>query len=127
MILLRCIAFLIANVLLLTGAGAQDKPLSGLNWATPAIRDMQQDDFANPGMFWLERGEALFRKRDGQTRNTCRSCHFKGSLDGAAARFPKVRDGRLVNLETQVNDCRAKHMVAEPWPLESEELLSMVL
>lgn len=104
-----------------------DPPLSGLNWATPAIREMQQDDFGNPALFWLEQGEALFGKRDGQIGLACRNCHSSRRLEGVAARYPVVRDGRVVNMEAQINGCRAEHMRAEPFELESEPLLSLAL
>ncbi|WP_416897406.1 MAG: sulfur oxidation c-type cytochrome SoxA [Minwuia sp.] len=108
-------------------ADPPDPPLSGLNWATPAVREMQQDDFANPGMFWLEKGEKLFGKREGETGLACRTCHLPRALKGAAAAFPVVRDGQVVNLDGQVNGCRERHMRAEPYEIESEELLSLTL
>lgn len=114
----------------LPGAATAEPPdpaLSGLNWATPAIRDMQLDEFANPALFWLERGEELFAAKDGAADKSCADCHADGALNGAAASFPKVREGRLLNLETQTNSCREKHMQAEAWPLESEALLSVTL
>ena len=35
-------------------------PVSGHALATPAVQEMQRDSFANPALFWLERGQAAF-------------------------------------------------------------------
>lgn len=88
---------------------------------------MQQDDFGNPALFWLEKGEVLFGKRDGQVGLACSNCHPRRSLEGAAASYPVVRDGGVVNLEGRINGCRKKHMRAEPYELESEPLLALTL
>lgn len=101
--------------------------LSGMEWATPAIREMQQDEFANPALFWLERGEELFVEDAGRSETSCATCHAPGTLNGTAATFPKVKNGQIINLETQVNACREIRMQATPWQLESEELLAVTL
>lgn len=101
--------------------------MSGLNWATPAIRDMQNDTFANPAIFWLERGEELFTQPDEPEQKACADCHEPGDLDGVAAQFPKVVAGQIVNLESQINECRQARMMTDAWLLESEELLSTTL
>lgn len=108
-------------------ADKPEPPLSGMAWATPAIRDMQQDEFANPALFWLERGQQLFVEKAGTAGKSCADCHSDGDLDGKAAGFPKVRDDRIINLEAQTNHCRLERMGVAAWPLESEELLSMTL
>ncbi|WP_417513390.1 sulfur oxidation c-type cytochrome SoxA [Minwuia sp.] len=104
-----------------------DPPISGLQWATPAIQEMQADDFANPGMFWLERGETAFATPAGQAGKSCANCHADGDLDGKAADFPKVEGGRVVNLAARINRCRTDQMAAEPLSLESDPLLSLTL
>ena len=82
---------------------------------SPATRALQDDDFANPGMFAVQDGEALWK-----TEN-CGSCHAAGSMKGVAARYPAVKDGNLVNLEQRING----HRKAGPWPYESKELLAI--
>jgi sulfur-oxidizing protein SoxA len=104
-----------------------DPPKSGLEWATPAVREMQADPFANPGLFWLEKGRAIFARKTGAADRACADCHAPADLEGVAARYPVVRDGRVVNLERQINDCRQARMEAEPFPLESEPMLSLAL
>jgi sulfur-oxidizing protein SoxA len=134
--MLNAMRFLVPVFLLLTILGnalppamaePPDPPLSGLEWATPAIREMQDDAFANPAFFWLEKGEELFASVEGEAERSCANCHGADDLAGKAAHFPKVKDGRVINLEAQVNACREHRMQADPWPLESEPLLSMTL
>lgn len=104
-----------------------DPPESGLEWATPAVREMQQDDFANPGQFWLEKGRALFADADGAAGKACAGCHDPDGLRGAATRYPVVENGAVINMEARINLCRTRHMKAAAWPLESEPLLALEL
>ena len=53
---------------------------SGYDYIKPASRAMQDDEFENPGMIAVERGQALFNTiQDGADR-ACADCHGK---DGA--------------------------------------------
>jgi len=102
---------------------------SGSAFLGADLRSLQNDDFANPGTLWLERGEKLWSEPAGKTKQSCASCHkdAKTSMRGVAARYPKVdaESGRLVNLEGRINLCRTRRMGAEPFKYESEELLAM--
>lgn len=102
---------------------------SGLEFASAEVRALQQDDFANPGMLWVERGEKLWREPTGNTRLSCASCHqeARASMKGVAARYPLFdpREGRLLNLEGRINQCRSKRQGASPLRHESEELLAL--
>ncbi|MDF1719392.1 MAG: sulfur oxidation c-type cytochrome SoxA [Minwuia sp.] len=104
-----------------------DPAISGQALATPAVQEMQRDSFANPAMFWLDRGQALFARRSGTAAKSCADCHGSRGLDGVATAFPKVVDGDLRNLEAQINACRTLRMGASALPLESEELLSLTV
>ncbi|MEE4301061.1 MAG: sulfur oxidation c-type cytochrome SoxA [Pseudomonadales bacterium] len=102
-------------------------PRSGYAWLGPELRALQDDDFANPGMLWVDRGEALWQTPAGSGAS-CADCHGEpASLVGVAARMPRWDDalGGLENLEMQINACRAEHQNAPPWPWESEPLLAM--
>lgn len=85
---------------------------SGLDYAAGEIRQLQASDAENPGMLWVDRGAALFKQH-------CAACHTPASMKGAATRYPRVVDGRVVNLEAQV-----RHNGPQ-FPYESEELLSL--
>lgn len=102
-------------------------PVSGYELATETIQRMQDDPFANPASFWLERGEALFAEPAGAADRSCADCHGVDGLKGAATRYPAVVEGRLMNLEARINQCRTARMAAAPLPLESEDLLALAV
>lgn len=115
-------------------ASAYDRALplaslrSGITFAGPDVQSMQADDFANPGMLWVERGEKLWNEAPGPASKSCSGCHgdAMASMKGVAARYPAVdaTTGKLLDLEERVNACRVSHQKASPWRRESEELLA---
>ena len=105
-----------ALVLAITGLSFGEA-LSGYHYQSDEIRALQDDEFANPGMLWVDRGRELFGE--------CRSCHRTDDLIGAATRYPLVRDGKLVNLEGQINRCRVDRQGQAALEYESNELLSL--
>ncbi|MGH8663343.1 MAG: sulfur oxidation c-type cytochrome SoxA, partial [Burkholderiales bacterium] len=102
---------------------------SGIEFASKDVRTMQADDFANPGMLWVTRGEASWNKPAGKASKSCVDCHGHAaqSMRGVAARYPVIdpASARLVNIEGRVNLCRTRHQQAEPLPYESDELLAL--
>jgi sulfur-oxidizing protein SoxA len=127
-------ALALAVVLVSGAASAQQRaiPLSELKSGTAFLgadlRSLQDDDFANPGLLWVERGEKLWSDPAGKAKQSCASCHkdAKASMRGVAARYPKVdAGGKLVNLEGRINACRVNHQGADPFKYESEELLAI--
>jgi sulfur-oxidizing protein SoxA len=127
-------ALALAVVLVSGAASAQQRaiPLSELKSGTAFLgadlRSLQNDDFANPGLLWVERGEKLWSEPAGKAKQSCASCHkdAKASMRGVAARYPKVdAGGKLVNLEGHINACRVNHQGADPFKYESEELLAI--
>jgi len=94
-----------------------DDRKSGYDFMGPQTRQMQDDDSANPAMFWVLDGEALWQKG-------CAQCHTKG-MKGVAARYPALYKGKLVNLEQRINACRVEQQKAAPFPYESRELLAL--
>jgi len=102
---------------------------SGIEFAGAEVRALQQDDFANPGMHWVARGEKLWNTPAGKSAKSCAACHggAGASMKGVATRYPKIDPGaaRLVNLEGRVNLCRTRNQDAEPLRVESEELLAL--
>ena len=102
---------------------------SGVEFASEDVRKLQGDDFANPGMLWVVRGEKLWSEPAGKSGQSCAACHGDASksMKGVAARYPRVDPGaaRLVNLEGRVNLCRSRNQQAEPLKLESDELLGL--
>jgi sulfur-oxidizing protein SoxA len=102
---------------------------SGSTFMGTELRSLQNDEFANPGMLWVERGEKLWSEPAGRKRLSCASCHedAKSSMRGVAARYPQVdaESGKLLDLEGRINLCRGRRMGTAPLRYESENLLSL--
>jgi sulfur-oxidizing protein SoxA len=101
---------------------------SGVEFASAETRALQQDDFANPGMLWVARGEKLWNAVAGGSGKACAGCHGEASsMKGVAARYPAIDPGsaRLVNIEERINLCRVRHQQADPVKPESDESLSL--
>src|SRR5215470_158892 len=116
-------------------AAAQERPIppselkSGAAFASADLRALQADEFGNPGMLWVERGERLWGEAAGAAARSCASCHqdARTTMKGVAARYPlfdpKAR--RLLNVEGRINPCPTERQRAEPLRYESEELLAL--
>ena len=102
---------------------------SGYTYMTNETRAMQDDDFANPAMLWVERGETLWSEVDGSAGKSCESCHSAAaeSMKMVGATYPVYapETGKLINLEQRINQCRTERMGADEWKWESDQLLSM--
>lgn len=104
------------------GAGPPAVPVplrSGIEFASDDVRKLQADDFANPGMLWVARGEKLWSEPAGDDRKSCASCH------GDAAKSMKGVAARRVNLAGQINTCRERNQRAPAFAAESDDLLGM--
>lgn len=110
-------------------AGDHTPAKSGYDFAEPETRAMQDDDFSNPAMLWVDQGQALWGKAEGAAGRSCASCHDDAgrSMKGVGAAYPKYDDklGKLLNLEQRINQCRTRHMQAEALPYESDALLAL--
>jgi sulfur-oxidizing protein SoxA len=131
---LHIIAFAVTGLCaLLTTAAELPIPRNALKqgseFSGAEVRAMQADEFGNPGMLWVTRGERLWREPAGRDGKACASCHGEApaSIKGVATRYPQVDKaaGQLVNIAGRVNLCRERHQHAEPWALESEPLLAL--
>lgn len=119
----------------LTSASAQQRAIaldqlrSGSSYMSPEHRAMQADDFTNPAMLWVERGEKLWNAPAGTTQQACASCHHdaKASMQGTATRYPAfdAKAKKLLNLEGRINQCRSARQGASVLAYESDELLSL--
>jgi L-cysteine S-thiosulfotransferase len=90
---------------------------------------MQDDDSANPGMLWVQEGEALWSRKEGSAQRSCMDCHGDAStsMKGVAARYPAFdteRD-RPIDLDERIISCRMNHQNATPFAYESKELLAL--
>jgi L-cysteine S-thiosulfotransferase len=104
-------------------------PKSGSEFQSRETRAMEADDFAHPGMLWVEQGAKLWREVRGTAQKSCADCHgdAKQSMGGVAARLPAYLANirKVVGLEARINYCVAKRQHAAPLTYESRELLSL--
>lgn len=101
---------------------------SGYLYATAETQAMQSDDGENPAWLWLEQGETMWMKKDGEAGKSCASCHAAAAnLRGAGATYPKVSraTGKLFTIEDQINYCRTENMKAAPLPLDGQDMLGI--
>jgi len=102
---------------------------SGYTYLSEENQQLQDDDFANPGLLWVERGRELWQQIDGTAGTSCTRCHGDAatSMRGVRPRYPRFdpQSGKLMNLEQQINRCRAEHMHTSSYPYESEALLAL--
>ena len=102
---------------------------SGYTYLSEDNQRLQDDDFANPGLLWVERGRELWQQTDGDAGTACARCHGDAatSMRGVRPRYPRfdAPAGKLINLEQQINRCRAERMHAQPYPYESDALLGL--
>lgn len=98
---------------------------SGYAFLNASVQALQNDDFGNPGLLWVDRGAVLF-SMSGDADTACSTCHTN-RLQGAAATYPKfdaVSD-KVLNLEGRINQCRTKHQGLPSLQYESDELLAL--
>ena len=102
---------------------------SGYFYLSEDNQRLQDDEFANPGLLWVEQGQQLWHQIDGAANTSCHGCHAEAarSMRGVRTRYPRFDPGRgkLINLEQQINHCRTHHMQAPPYTYESEALLAL--
>jgi sulfur-oxidizing protein SoxA len=131
---LRTIGMLLLAVAALGSHGSSaeihlHERLSGTAFMSPETNAMQSDDGANPGMLWLQDGEALWNEKAGPTQSACADCHgdVRLNMRGVSARYPAF-DGPLkapVDLEQRVNLCRTRHQQVPALADENRELLAL--
>jgi len=104
-----------------------DSRVSAYALMTPSNQAMQNDMNLNPAMFWIMDGEALWADRANPSNKACVDCHrdVKQSMKGVSATFPKRVQGKLLNLEGQINQCRSTRQQLPPLAYESKPLLAL--
>jgi len=125
----------LALALVATLASGQARPIapadlrSGLTFAGDDVRAMQQDDAANPGLLWVERGAALWKAPAGAEGRACAGCHGDAgtSMRGVAARYPAfvAEAEAVVDLDARIQRCRHERQHAVPLARDSEDLLAL--
>ena len=100
---------------------------SDYQFMSQETRAIQDDDSVNPGMFSVLEGEALWSRKDGASKVSCADCHTIANMRGIAARYPRfdLDTKRPIDLQGQINGCRARRQNATPFMFESRELLAL--
>jgi sulfur-oxidizing protein SoxA len=104
-----------------------DARRSGFDFMSRQTQAMQTDDFANPGMLWVQDGADLFKAKAGTANKACADCHAEAKMRGVAARYPALdaRSHKPIDLQGRIAQCRAERQGASPLPPESHDLLAL--
>jgi len=102
---------------------------SGYEFLTPMSREMQDDEFSNPGMSTVDKGRNLFNEK-GVNDKTCADCHGKeGEIFNAKslARYPIYDDdeNRPITLQEKINLCGEDQLDNVPYVPECIDLVAL--
>lgn len=101
---------------------------SGWHFREDDTRDMERDDFDNPGMLGVEAAMDVWNTEAGSEGKACASCHdAPESMAGVRPVMPKFNEekGEMYTLEMYVNQCRTERMGAEAWDWDSADMVNM--
>jgi sulfur-oxidizing protein SoxA len=101
------------------------EPVSGYDFLQKETQEMQDDEFLNPGMQWVEAGKEMFNGLEGKDAKTCASCHGKNGsqLDPKRiAQYPVYNErlGKPVTLQGQIRACWSGRLGYHPLPYDTE-------
>jgi L-cysteine S-thiosulfotransferase len=129
---LRLLGPMLALVFAASLAAAQgggDRRRTGYQDMSAPLQQMQDDDMSNPGMLFVQAGEALWKEPAGKSGKACADCHgdVDASMKGVAARYPAVPKGAdmPVDLEGRIDLCRTGQQQAETLKPESQQMLAL--
>jgi sulfur-oxidizing protein SoxA len=106
-----------------------DTIYSGWHFREDETRDLERDDFDNPGMVFVDRGLDMWNAEIGANGESCASCHGgPESMKGLRAVTPRVdpESGKLMLVEDYVNECVTERMGKEAWGMTSNEMKDML-
>jgi sulfur-oxidizing protein SoxA len=97
--------------------GTLETRRSGYQDMGPALKQMQDDDMANPGMLFVQLGAQVWARPAGASGKSCADCHgAASSMKGVAARYPALPPGAdKPSTSRRLNLCRTTNQQAEPW------------
>jgi len=106
-----------------------DAPKSGYDYLMAETREMQDDDFANPGMSAVDKGRKAFHT-PGINDKTCASCHGENGskLDPKhIASYPvyNAEEQRPFTLQEQINFCVMERLDNVPFVYDCVELVEL--
>ncbi len=110
--------------------GVFDTIYSGWVFRTDETRAMQEDDFINPGMLYVEQGHDAFNTAMGTEGQSCASCHENPeSLAHVRPTYPQwdAERGVVQTVEMQILECQTERMgMAEPYGYNTQAMNNMV-
>lgn len=125
---MKITVFFITLLALAFDAHAQS-PKSGYDYLTPETRQMQDDDFANPGMSAMDEGRQTFHQ-PGVNGKSCATCHGQ---DGSELNLSKIasypiyhdEEQRPFTLQEQINFCWEEHLDNVPFVYDCVDLVEL--
>lgn len=105
------------------------EPRSGYEYLTESSREMQDDEFANPGMVEVEKGKRLFN-RIGNNGKSCATCH---GTEGEKLNTKKIARYPVYNkefnepftLQMQINLCWEDQLDEVPFIYDCVDLVAL--
>lgn len=102
---------------------------SGWLYREDETRDLERDDFDNPGMVYVDRGLDLWNSAIGKNGESCAGCHEgPESMAGLRAVTPRVdeKTGALMTVENYIDKCVTERMGLESWNWTGNEMKDML-
>lgn len=102
---------------------------SGYEYITPDTRIMQDDDFANPGLMTVDRGEELFNQKHNKSNKSCADCHGEEGEKlntKEIARYPvyNTNTNEIITLQKRISNCRS-NITDKNLETDDPELISL--
>ena len=102
---------------------------SGYEFIKSATRAMQDDDFENPGMLYVEQGLELFNEKQDGASKACSDCHGADARKmepKGIARYPVYDDNKvgIVTLQKRISLCR-NNIGSKPLPTNHPDLIAL--
>jgi len=115
--------------ILCTISSVYAEPLSGYEFIKPETRALQDDDFANPGLLTVDRGEELFNQKHKNSGKACADCHGEKSeklKPKNIAAYPLVnsKTKNIITLQKRINNCRSS-IADEPLKTDHPDLVAL--
>ena len=103
---------------------------SGYDYIKPESRAMQDDDFENPGMLAVERGQVLFNNIQDGAGKACAECHGKDGTNlntKSLARYPVYSEdaAEIVTLQKRISRCRDNTTDSKTLPTDHPDLVAL--
>jgi len=103
---------------------------SGYDYIKPESRAMQDDDFENPGMLAVEKGQVLFNRKPDGAGKSCAECHGEDGANLNAkniARYPVYNEeaSEIVTLQKRISRCRDNTGGGKTLPTDHPDLVNL--